>query len=92
MADWQQTYDRRDLNYLSAKAKQIRDTASLLGVPALGLAGGVAREMAYARNVDLHNRWAFFSAPIKEFMTSNEPEPSTPDWSMGGRAGQRPAC
>jgi hypothetical protein len=41
MADWQQTHDPRDLNYLAAKAKQIRDTASLLGVPALGLVGAL---------------------------------------------------
>jgi hypothetical protein len=74
MADWQQTYDPRDLNYLSAKAKQIRDTASLLGVPALGLVGGVAREMAYGRNVDPHNLWAVASAPLKELLTSYEPD------------------
>src|ERR1043166_1288107 len=74
MADWQQTHDPRDLNYLAAKAKQIRDTASLLGVPALGLVGGIAREMAYARNVD---PWlTMFSAPMKEFLTSNEPDAS----------------
>jgi hypothetical protein len=46
MDDWRHTYDPCDLNYLSARAKQIRDTAALLGVPSLGLAGGIAREMA----------------------------------------------
>jgi hypothetical protein len=76
MADWQQTYDPRDLNYLSRKAKQIRDTATLLGVPALGLVGGVAREMMYARKADPW--WATFSAPIKEFVTSNEVDTSAP--------------
>jgi hypothetical protein len=89
MADWQRTYDPRDLNYLSDKAKQIRDTAALLGVSPLGLIGGVAREMAYARNVDPRS-WLAASAPIKEFMTSNEPEPSTPDWSMGGGVTWKP--
>src|ERR1051326_1859088 len=79
MADWQQTYDPRDLNYLSAKAKQIRDTASLLGVPALGLVGGVAREMAYARKVNPW--WAIFSAPLKELLTSHELDSSVPaEW------------
>jgi hypothetical protein len=33
MTDWQRTYDRRDLNYLSARAKQIHDTAYLLAYP-----------------------------------------------------------
>src|ERR1044072_5768037 len=78
MADWQQPYDTRDLNYFSAKAKQIRDTASLLGVPALGMVGGVAREMAYGRNVDPYNPWARASAPIKSFLTSNEVDTSAP--------------
>src|ERR1043166_8732105 len=73
MTDWQRTYDPRDLNYLSARAKQIHDTAYLLGVPALGLVGGVAREMTYARKPD---PLAVVSAPIKEFLTSNEPDAS----------------
>jgi hypothetical protein len=81
MADWRQTYDPRDLSYLSAKAKQIRDTASLLGVPAMGLVGGVAREMAYARNADPW--WATFSEPMKDFLTSNEVDPS-PSLMPGG--------
>jgi hypothetical protein len=76
MADWQQTYDPRDLNYLATKAKQIRDTATLLGVPALGLVGGVAREMTYARKVDPW--WAMFSEPIKELQTSKELDSSVP--------------
>jgi len=76
MADWQQAYDPRDLNYLSAKAKQIRDTASLLGVPALGLVGGVAREMTYARKND---PWlTMFSAPVKELLTSHELDSGVP--------------
>jgi hypothetical protein len=45
MDGWRHTYDPRDLDYLSARAKQIRDTAALLGVPSLGLAGGIAREL-----------------------------------------------
>jgi hypothetical protein len=76
MADWQQTYDPHDLNYLSRKAKQIRDTATLLGVPALGLVGGVTREMTYARKVDPW--WATFSEPIKELQTSHELDSSVP--------------
>lgn len=78
MADWQQTYHPDDLNYLSRRAKQIRDTASLFGVPALGLVGGVAREMAYARDVDPYT-WEHYSAPLKEFFTSNEYDSSYPD-------------
>ncbi|MBV9429125.1 MAG: hypothetical protein JO084_15515 [Bradyrhizobiaceae bacterium] len=79
MAEWQQTYDPRDLNYLSRNAKQIRDTASLLGVPALGLVGGVAREMAYGRNVDPYDPLDIVSSPMKDFFTSNEYDSSIPD-------------
>jgi hypothetical protein len=86
MADWQQTYDPRDLNYFSRNAKQIRDTASLLGVPSLGLVGGVAREMAYGRNAD---PWfAMFSAPMKDFLTSNEVDTREPSL-MSGRLRSR---
>jgi hypothetical protein len=79
MADWQQTYDPRDLNYFSRNAKQIRDTAALLGVPALGLVGGVAREQAYARNV--HPWWGVVSDPIKDLQTTYESDSSVPDES-----------
>jgi hypothetical protein len=84
MPDWR-TYDPRDLHYVSAKAKQIRDTAALLGVPAPGLAGGVMREMTRARNVDPYDKWAVASAPIKELMTSNEY-----DWSIPDRPAWKP--
>jgi hypothetical protein len=82
MAEWQQTYDPRDLDYFSRNAKQIRDTAALLGVPALGLVGGVAREQAYARNV--HPLSAIFSEPVKDFLTSNQVDTSAPSAMPGG--------
>jgi hypothetical protein len=82
MADWEQTYHPDDLNYLSRRVKQIRDTASLLGVPALGLVGGVAREMAYGRNVDPYHWWTKISVPLKEFLTTYESQSSSgaPDY------------
>src|SRR5262249_36709965 len=79
MADWQQTYDPRDLNYLSARAKQIRDIAALFGVPAPGLAGGIAREMAYNRGVYAYDPFLIASSPLKDVLTSYEPVSSS-EW------------
>jgi hypothetical protein len=47
--EWRYPFDDNGLNYLSRKAKQINDIAALLGVPAPGLAGGIAREMTLQR-------------------------------------------
>jgi hypothetical protein len=72
MAEWQQTYDPRDLNYLSRNAKRIRDTASLLGVPALGHAAGrkpqfddAGRSRARQRRDRQHERRPQSLVPVK---------------------------
>lgn len=90
MDDWQHTYDRRDLNYLAAKAKQIRETAALVGVSPLDLAGGIARELTYTRQVNPRKPLIVTAGPIKEFMTSNEIDPSTLQWSMTGGPAWKP--
>jgi len=87
MTDWQHTYDPRDLNYLSARAKRIHETAEVLGVPALGLAGGIARELTLSREVYLHDPLIVAARPMKEFLTSNEADSTIPDSPMSsGRA------
>src|ERR1043166_7760717 len=85
MDDWQRIYDPRDLNYLSARAKQIHDMAALLGVPPLGLAGGVARELTYTRQVNPHKPLIRAAGPLKEILTSTEPDSNPPDRSMTWR-------
>jgi hypothetical protein len=90
MDDWQHTYDPRDLNYLAAKAKQIRETAALLGVSPLDLAGGIAREMTYTRQVNPHKPLIVAARPIKEFLTSNEIDRNALDWPMTGGPAWKP--
>src|ERR1043166_364496 len=90
MDDWQRTYDPRDLDYLSAKAMQIRDTEALLDVPAPALAGGIARELTYTRQVNPHKPLIVMASPIKEFMTANETDPNALDWPMTSAPAWKP--
>ena len=92
MAEQLYAYDPHDLNYLSGKAKPISDTAAVLRVPALGIAGGIAREMTLERNVYPYDLLRRFGQPIKELFTSSEPywDPSESPASDESRARWRP--
>jgi hypothetical protein len=73
MPEYRYAYDRRDLNYISAKAKPINDTATVLRVPPPGIAGGIVREMTFERNEYPKNKLRTAFQPLKDFLTSNEP-------------------
>jgi hypothetical protein len=70
--EWRYPFDDSGLNYLSAKAKQIHDIAGLLGVPAPGLAGGIAREMTLQRLEYPKDLLWVAGQPVKALLTSAE--------------------
>jgi hypothetical protein len=70
--EWRYPFDDSGLNYLSSKAKQINDIATLFGVPAPGLAGGIAREMTLERREYPKDLLRLFGQPLKAWLTSTE--------------------
>jgi hypothetical protein len=80
MTGWRYGYHPQDMNYISAKAKAIRDTAATLGVPPLSVAGGIAREMTLERYEYPYYPARRAAQPLKELLTSSEP-----DWETGSR-------
>jgi hypothetical protein len=75
--EWRYPFEADGLDYISKKARSINDIALLLGVPAPGLAGGIARERTLERREYWRNILRVAGQPLKELLTSIETaEPS----------------
>src|SRR5712692_1718795 len=72
MADFKYSYDDRDLGYIAKHASTINSVASILNAPALGIAGGIIREMTLERFDYPKDPIRWLSGPLKQFLTSAE--------------------